>query len=204
MLWPALTSVCQPKHELGATAAELLLEQLRNPENQHRSLRFEPELVVRASDRPDVERRGIRQPIAWHRAALQHARSASHAVHRGRRDKRGRTLALTTLHSQGTSQRTLRLLAEALDLLPRARDLPAAPDLDPTTAEPSEASEVGIRCSSLFGTQSRTGQASLSAVSLAAKFAAKRLDTSRRPANSVPGHGLSSTTPIDAPRVSTD
>jgi LacI family transcriptional regulator len=50
MLSPALTSVRQPKSELGASAAELLLEETDERfVHQHRSVRFEPELVVRAS-----------------------------------------------------------------------------------------------------------------------------------------------------------
>lgn len=49
MLSPALTSVRQPAFELGAAAAELLLDEVRNPEHFHREVHFEPELVVRAS-----------------------------------------------------------------------------------------------------------------------------------------------------------
>lgn len=50
MLSPALTSVRQPKYELGASAAELLLEETaESSRHEHRSVRFEPELVVRAS-----------------------------------------------------------------------------------------------------------------------------------------------------------
>jgi LacI family transcriptional regulator len=49
MLSPALTSVRQPKYELGATAAELFLEEAAGSEHEHRSVRFEPELIVRAS-----------------------------------------------------------------------------------------------------------------------------------------------------------
>jgi LacI family transcriptional regulator len=50
MLSPALTSVRQPKYELGASAAELLLEETdERSAHRHRSVRFEPELVVRAS-----------------------------------------------------------------------------------------------------------------------------------------------------------
>jgi len=49
MLSPALTSVRQPKYELGASAAELLLEEVLGSQHEHRSVRFEPELVVRAS-----------------------------------------------------------------------------------------------------------------------------------------------------------
>ncbi|HVC24891.1 MAG TPA: LacI family DNA-binding transcriptional regulator [Acidimicrobiales bacterium] len=49
MLSPALTSVRQPKYELGAAAAELLLEETSGNGHEHRDVRFEPELVVRAS-----------------------------------------------------------------------------------------------------------------------------------------------------------
>lgn len=49
MLSPALTSVRQPAVELGVAAAELLLDEVRNPDHRHREVRFEPELVVRAS-----------------------------------------------------------------------------------------------------------------------------------------------------------
>jgi LacI family transcriptional regulator len=49
MLSPALTSIRQPKYELGATAAELFLEEALGSEHEHRSVRFEPELIVRAS-----------------------------------------------------------------------------------------------------------------------------------------------------------
>ncbi len=51
MLSPALTSVRQPKYELGATAARLLVEEATGGAHEHRSIRFEPELVVRASSR---------------------------------------------------------------------------------------------------------------------------------------------------------
>jgi LacI family transcriptional regulator len=49
MLSPALSSVRQPAFELGVAAAELLLDEVRNPDHRHREVRFEPELVVRAS-----------------------------------------------------------------------------------------------------------------------------------------------------------
>ncbi len=52
MLSPALTSVRQPAFELGVAAAELLLDEVRNPDHRHREVRFEPELVVRTSSRP--------------------------------------------------------------------------------------------------------------------------------------------------------
>lgn len=44
-----LTSVRQPRHELGHTAAELVLDEARNPDHQHRQVLFTPELVARAS-----------------------------------------------------------------------------------------------------------------------------------------------------------
>jgi LacI family transcriptional regulator len=57
MLSPSLTSVRQPKYELGASAAELLLEETSDGAgHQHRSVRFEPELVVRASSTGEAER----------------------------------------------------------------------------------------------------------------------------------------------------
>ena len=46
-----LTSVRQPRRQLGATAAELLLDEASNPDHQHRQVVFTPELVVRASTR---------------------------------------------------------------------------------------------------------------------------------------------------------
>ena len=52
MLSPALTSVRQPAFELGVAAAELLLDEVRNPDHRHREVRFEPELVVRTSSKP--------------------------------------------------------------------------------------------------------------------------------------------------------
>jgi LacI family transcriptional regulator len=45
-----LSSVRQPRHELGLTAARLLIEEAtRGSEHRHRQVIFEPELVVRAS-----------------------------------------------------------------------------------------------------------------------------------------------------------
>jgi LacI family transcriptional regulator len=45
-----LTSVAQPRHRLGRTAAELLLSESRNPVgHRHQQVVFAPELVVRAS-----------------------------------------------------------------------------------------------------------------------------------------------------------
>jgi LacI family transcriptional regulator len=57
VLSPPLTSVRQPKYEVGASAARLLLEQFSGRSVHAQSLRFEPELIVRASSvgvpRPD-------------------------------------------------------------------------------------------------------------------------------------------------------
>ena len=62
MLSPSLTSVRQPKYELGAMAADLLLDEALGQAHQHRSVRFKPELVVRTSSgRPDA--RGGRHRI---------------------------------------------------------------------------------------------------------------------------------------------
>ena len=44
-----LTSVRQPRHELGRAAAELLLDEAENPDHEHRQISFTPELVARAS-----------------------------------------------------------------------------------------------------------------------------------------------------------
>jgi LacI family transcriptional regulator len=45
-----LTSVRQPRHTIGRTAAELLLAEIRGePGHEHRHIVLEPELVVRAS-----------------------------------------------------------------------------------------------------------------------------------------------------------
>lgn len=56
MLSPPLSSVRQPKYELGASAATLFLEEVGGKEHEHRSVRFEPELVVRASSGEKVDR----------------------------------------------------------------------------------------------------------------------------------------------------
>jgi LacI family transcriptional regulator len=50
-LAPALTTIAQPKRELGVTAAELLLAEAE-PGHVHREVWFEPALVVRASTGP--------------------------------------------------------------------------------------------------------------------------------------------------------
>jgi LacI family transcriptional regulator len=46
-----LSSVRQPRHELGYAAAELALDEAQNPEHHHRQILFTPELVARASTR---------------------------------------------------------------------------------------------------------------------------------------------------------
>jgi LacI family transcriptional regulator len=50
-----LTSVRQPRHLLGKTAADLLLEETHDPQTHiHRQIEFEPDLVVRASTRSRI------------------------------------------------------------------------------------------------------------------------------------------------------
>ena len=47
-----LTSVRQPRHELGRMAAALLLEESDDPKHRHQQVVFEPELVIRSSSGP--------------------------------------------------------------------------------------------------------------------------------------------------------
>ncbi|QFZ24533.1 LacI family transcriptional regulator [Saccharothrix syringae] len=47
-----LSSVRQPRRRLGRTAAGLLMNELENPDHQHRQVMFTPELVARLSSRP--------------------------------------------------------------------------------------------------------------------------------------------------------
>jgi len=48
-----LTSIRQPKYELGRTAAELLLDEANNPTaHQHKHIVYQPELIVRESSHP--------------------------------------------------------------------------------------------------------------------------------------------------------
>ncbi len=49
MLTPALTSIRQPKYEVGRAAAQLLLAETLDPDHRHGDIRFEPELVERQS-----------------------------------------------------------------------------------------------------------------------------------------------------------
>jgi LacI family transcriptional regulator len=52
-----LTSVHQPRHEIGRAAARLLLEEARGDRrHEHRHIEFTPELVVRASTAPPRHR----------------------------------------------------------------------------------------------------------------------------------------------------
>jgi LacI family transcriptional regulator len=46
-----LTSVRQPRRQLGRTAAELLIDETTNPAHEHQQVVFTPELVARASTR---------------------------------------------------------------------------------------------------------------------------------------------------------
>ncbi len=55
-----LTSVRQPKYQLGQTAAELLLEEADRPaQHEHRRIVFTPELIIRASSRPESARPAV-------------------------------------------------------------------------------------------------------------------------------------------------
>ncbi|MBV2364711.1 LacI family transcriptional regulator [Streptomonospora sp. NEAU-YY374] len=49
LVHPGLTTVAQPKYDLGAAAMRLLLSELNDPDHTHERLRFAPELVVRGS-----------------------------------------------------------------------------------------------------------------------------------------------------------
>jgi DNA-binding LacI/PurR family transcriptional regulator len=51
LAFPALTTIRQPMHEMGATAAELLLRKLAGDESVH-NIRVRPELIVRSSTCP--------------------------------------------------------------------------------------------------------------------------------------------------------
>lgn len=59
-LAPPLTTVNQPKYQLGRSAADLLLEEAQ-PDHAHREIRFRPSLVVRSSTAPPPRGRR-RQP----------------------------------------------------------------------------------------------------------------------------------------------
>lgn len=54
-LAPPLTTVHQPKYELGRAAADLLLDEAR-PDHAHQEVRFEPSLVVRSSTAAPLSR----------------------------------------------------------------------------------------------------------------------------------------------------
>lgn len=46
---PALTTVRQPKHELGRAAVKLLLEEVAHPNGHHQNIMYQPELIARES-----------------------------------------------------------------------------------------------------------------------------------------------------------
>ncbi|RNL82482.1 LacI family transcriptional regulator [Halostreptopolyspora alba] len=52
LVHPGLTTVAQPKYELGRAAMRLLHSELADADHRHQRLRFEPELVVRGSTAP--------------------------------------------------------------------------------------------------------------------------------------------------------
>jgi LacI family transcriptional regulator len=60
-LEPPLTTVSQPKYQLGHVAADLLLDEAR-PDHAHREIRFQPSLVVRSSTAPPPRSRSHRRP----------------------------------------------------------------------------------------------------------------------------------------------
>jgi LacI family transcriptional regulator len=62
--FPALTTIRQPLHEMGATAAELLLRKLANDESV-RNIRVRPELILRSSTCPPslASSKSVRQQI---------------------------------------------------------------------------------------------------------------------------------------------
>jgi LacI family transcriptional regulator len=49
MFSPALTSIRQPKYELGRAAGRLLIDETLDPRHRHGDIRFEPELIERQS-----------------------------------------------------------------------------------------------------------------------------------------------------------
>ena len=55
MLSPTLTSIRQPKYELGKAAAELLIAETVDPLHRHGDILFEPELVERQSTTAALE-----------------------------------------------------------------------------------------------------------------------------------------------------
>lgn len=57
VLTTPLTSVRQPRYQIGRAAAELLLAEARNPNHQHEQVLFQPELVVRDSSGPVAAKR---------------------------------------------------------------------------------------------------------------------------------------------------
>jgi LacI family transcriptional regulator len=65
-----LSSVRQPRHQLGRTAAQLLLEEaLGGASHQHRQVVFEPELVIRQSSLARRQDRPRKAPRAKPEAA---------------------------------------------------------------------------------------------------------------------------------------
>ena len=59
-----LTSIRQPKYELGRAAAELLFDEANNPTtHQHKHVVYQPELIVRESSRS--KRDDTPQPVGW-------------------------------------------------------------------------------------------------------------------------------------------
>jgi LacI family transcriptional regulator len=56
--------VRQPKYQLGQTAAKLLLGEAGRPaQHEHRRIVFTPDLITRASSRPDTIRLAAPHPV---------------------------------------------------------------------------------------------------------------------------------------------
>jgi LacI family repressor for deo operon, udp, cdd, tsx, nupC, and nupG len=49
MTQPAITTMNQPKHQMGVSGCELLMERILNPRSPARSILLETELIVRES-----------------------------------------------------------------------------------------------------------------------------------------------------------
>jgi len=69
-----LSSVRQPRHQLGRTAAQLLLDEaLGEASHQHRQVVFEPELVIRQSSRKTPPTKAPAAPVTAAGAAVAEA-----------------------------------------------------------------------------------------------------------------------------------
>ncbi len=96
-----LTSVRQPKYQLGRAAAELLLDEADRPaEHEHRRIVFTPELVVRASSGPARE---ALKPDRHRRCRGSRSRNVSAQATAGTRPARSRMPGWATSAAPGAS-----------------------------------------------------------------------------------------------------